>query len=304
MAGLVLVTIFALAARLSWAFDLFSHFRLQYAVLALALLPLALAARARASAALLAALALVHGWALEDLWLGEAGGPAASGVPLRIASANVLNANPTPERVLDFVRRSGADVVVLVDARGKRWRGVLRAIGKGYPYRAPAGWQAGAPVILFSRRPIARNTVIHPPAGRRPYLAADLVTGEGRLAVVGVHPSSPSPRDPTDSHARNLQLDHLARLVEGATGPVVLAGDFNTTRWSPYFEDFVATAGLRNAADGRGYVATWPSWFWPLQIPIDHILVKGTIAVEGLRRGPPIGSDHYPILADLRVAAE
>src|SRR5919106_3955914 len=45
-AGLTLATAFALSARLWWAFDLFSHFRLQYAILAAALCLGALALRA------------------------------------------------------------------------------------------------------------------------------------------------------------------------------------------------------------------------------------------------------------------
>ena len=66
-AGLALVTIFALSARLWWAFDLFSHFRLQYVAIAAVLCVAALAIRAYPSAAVLAAVALVHGWAIKDL---------------------------------------------------------------------------------------------------------------------------------------------------------------------------------------------------------------------------------------------
>ena len=250
---------------------------------------------------MLAVVAVLHGWAIKDLWLGGSAAARPGGEPLRVASANVLSSNPEPGKVLDFARASDADVLVLVDARGERWRGVLAAIGADYPYRAPQGWQEGAPVILFSRDPIVADSVILPPAGHRPYLAADIALGDRTLTVVGVHPSSPSPEHPNDSRRRNLQLDYLARLVEGAGGPVVLAGDFNTTRWSPHFEDLMVAAGLRNAADGQGYIGTWPSWFWPAQIPIDHILVKGPIAVASLRRGPATGSDHYPVIADLLI---
>jgi endonuclease/exonuclease/phosphatase (EEP) superfamily protein YafD len=82
---------------------------------------------------------------------------------------------------------------------------------------------------------------------------------------------------------------------------VIAAGDFNATAWSPHFQDLVAAGGLRNAIQGHGYVATWPTWFWPALIPIDHVLVKGPLAATPLRRGPGIGSDHYPLIADLRL---
>ena len=79
-AGLVLATVFALAARLWWAFDLFSHFRLQYAVAALILLVAALALRDHRIAVVLAVVALVHGWAIKDLWLGGTASAAQCGM--------------------------------------------------------------------------------------------------------------------------------------------------------------------------------------------------------------------------------
>ena len=300
-AALTLATVFALFARLWSTFDLFSHFRLQYVILAAALCLGALALRAWPIAAVLAVIALVHGWAIKDLWLGGSAAGASEAPSLRVASANVLDSNPEPQKLLDFVRASDADVLVLVEAQGGRWRDMLAAIAADYPHRAPEGWQNGAPVILFSRHPVVRESVIVPPGGRRPYLAADLALGEHTLTVVGVHAPSPSPKRPSETRRRNLQLGYLANLVEDARGPMVIAGDFNTTPWSPFFRELVTTAGLRNAADGHGYIGTWPSWFWPAQIPIDHVLVKGPVAVANIRRGPSTGSDHYPVVADLRL---
>ena len=94
-AGLALATAGALSARLWWLFDLFSHFRLQYVIAASVLAVAALAVRVYPAAVVLAAVALVHSWAVKDLWLD--GGTAAgvpAGVPLRVASANVLASNP------------------------------------------------------------------------------------------------------------------------------------------------------------------------------------------------------------------
>jgi endonuclease/exonuclease/phosphatase (EEP) superfamily protein YafD len=83
---------------------------------------------------------------------------------------------------------------------------------------------------------------------------------------------------------------------------VIVAGDFNTSPWSPHFRELLAEAGLRNAAEGHGWIATWPSWFWPARVPIDHVLVGGRLGAASLERGPHIGSDHYPVVADLRLS--
>jgi endonuclease/exonuclease/phosphatase (EEP) superfamily protein YafD len=151
VAALVLVTAAALAARLWWAFDLLSHFRLQYLAAAVALGVLARALRAFPAVIACILVALVHGWAVRDLWLGAAPVPPG-GVPLRVATANVLDSNPTPGRVLDFVRGSGADLVILVDARGERWRPVLAAVGELYRTRRPSRRRGGASTPTSSRR--------------------------------------------------------------------------------------------------------------------------------------------------------
>jgi endonuclease/exonuclease/phosphatase (EEP) superfamily protein YafD len=250
----------------------------------------------------LAAVVLLHGWAVRDLWPSDGAAAAVEeGAPLRVVSANVLDSNPTPGKVLDFVRGSGADLVVLVDAESERWREVLAALGDLYPYRAPKAWREGAPVILFSRRPLPVETVVHPTAGAdRPYVVAKVAAPGVTPLVVGVHPASPS-EDAEDSRERNHQLDHIGATVKGVAGPVIVAGDFNVTPWSPHFRDLLATTGLRDAGAGQGWIPTWPIRLGPAGIPIDHILIRGQVAVAGLGRGPAIGSDHSPLVADLRV---
>ena len=83
-AGLVLATGCTLAARRWWLFDLFSHFRLQYVVAAATLGGVALATRAWPTAAVLAVVALLHGFAIRDLWLR--GPPAPLPAACRCAS--------------------------------------------------------------------------------------------------------------------------------------------------------------------------------------------------------------------------
>lgn len=298
-AALVLVTAAALLARHSWAFDLFSHFRLQYLVLAAALIPVALALRARAVAVVLGVLVAAHAWAVKDVWMG--GESAVAGLPVRVASVNVWGPkNPTPEKLLDFARTANPDLLVVVDAQSGRWREVREGLGELYPHRAPRDWREGAPIMLFSRLPIVSASE-EPRNGRRPRLVSEVVAGGRALMVVGVHPYSPSPRRPGRSWLRDRELDTIAARVGAADRPVIVAGDFNVTPFSPHFRDLLAQAGLRDAAAGRGWAGTWPSWFWPARIPIDHILVGGPLGVASFERGPFIGADHFPVVADLRL---
>jgi endonuclease/exonuclease/phosphatase (EEP) superfamily protein YafD len=83
-------------------------------------------------------------------------------------------------------------------------------------------------------------------------LVAEVATGDWTLVVAGVHSSSPLPSE--DSDSRNRELDHIVELASDPGQPLIVAGDFNATPWSPHFRDLLAATGLRNAADGHGYV--------------------------------------------------
>ena len=301
-AGLLLVTAFVLFARVWWVFDLFTHFRVQYFVIAVIFAMTALIVRAYPSAAVFAAIALGHGLVIKNLWLGDSDSrPDGSGMPLRVITANVWNPNRTPEKVLDFVRRQEGDIVILIDAEREYWHPVLAEVAALYPHRAPETWSQGGPIILFSRFPVLRHEKIHPPRGQRPYLEVDIAVDERTITVLGVHPASPTVTDPDESHQRNHSLNHIGRNIEDRIRPLIVAGDFNTTPWSPHFRDLIAASGLRNAAEGHGLIATWPRQFWPVRVPIDHVLIRGPFAVQSMTRGPSIGSDHFPVIADLRL---
>jgi len=75
----------------------------------------------------------------------------------------------------------------------------------------------------------------------------------------------------------------------------MLAGDFNTTPWAPGYRELLA-ADLR---DGERALASWPAFLPFPVIPIDHVLVSKELRVLSKRRGPPLGSDHYPIVVEL-----
>jgi endonuclease/exonuclease/phosphatase family metal-dependent hydrolase len=52
---------------------------------------------------------------------------------------------------------------------------------------------------------------------------------------------------------------------------------------------------MRDARRPYGALGTWPTWLAFGQIPIDHCIVEPGLDVAGVRRGPPVGSDHYPL---------
>jgi len=103
------------------------------------------------------------------------------------------------------------------------------------------------------------------------------------------------------------QFADLGAALQQLPGPLVLAGDFNSTSWSYALRGFAAEAGLKRQDHT---VPTYPTryyiWGWrdtlPF-LPIDHVMTRGGIAVHELYAGDPAGSDHKSIVTRFSVGA-
>lgn len=143
-------------------------------------------------------------------------------------------------------------------------------------------------VAVLSRLPMGDRQVIdlgrlERDRARRFGLVTELDAGGHPITVVGTHMSHLTYGSP-------LQCLRLGRALRrlAPDGPAVLAGDMNL--WGPPVSALFP--GWRRAVRHR----TWPAW-WP-HSQVDHILVRGALAVEEASAFLPMGSDHLP----LRVA--
>ncbi len=81
-------------------------------------------------------------------------------------------------------------------------------------------------------------------------------------------------------------------------------GDFNATPWSYPFRRLVGETDLTNSQRGFGLDASFPADNSVLiRVPIDHLLHNDGLVVIDRRLGPPLGSDHFPLVVDLAVVA-
>lgn len=296
--GFVLLTTAILLSREWWAFDLLTHFRRQYVLALFVLIPAALLARAWGSGAIFASLMLFHGWVLF-FPQGASVSAIEGGRQLRITIMNVHYANGNRTAVLDYVRSVNPDILIVEEAWADNWADTRREIASLFPAQAPQGLQSKSIPFVFSRHPITAFTTLWPLNEPFGLLRAEIDVGVNRLTVLALHPPYPMTRRFFD-----LRNAHFAAVAEAAGQlgtPLVAAGDFNVTPWSPHYLEMLRGGGLRNAAGNAAALSTWPTWFWPAGIPIDHLLTKGAVSVSGVARGPDIGSDHYPLTVDLVV---
>jgi hypothetical protein len=92
-------------------------------------------------------------------------------------------------------------------------------------------------------------------------------------------------------------------LLSGGQGPRVIVGDFNATQHSAVYE-LLTSGSLQSAheAVGRGYATTWPNGrYWLPPIRIDHAFVSAEAECVSIAEGRGRGSDHRPLILDVRV---
>ena len=78
-------------------------------------------------------------------------------------------------------------------------------------------------------------------------------------------------------------------------------GDFNDAAWSDTSQRFKHVGGHLDPRIGRGLYASFNANHLLIRCPIDQIFVTEDIAMVAFGRGPRIGSDHFPMIATIRI---
>ena len=292
--GISLISALALLAPASWIFELLTHFRLQYLAVQLPLLALLAWRRSWGLAALCAAFALVNAATAVAYWprapLALAAEPA-----IKLMTVNLYGRNHDHTRFIELARRESPDVMLLAEVTPS-WARALGTLAAEYPHLLVSPRQSAYGIALLSRLPLLEPRVVD--LLSTPAIDTSLRLPDGRIArLVGVHLRAPS--SAAGAAERNAQLSELAALLAGEAGPLIVTGDFNATPYSPLLSDWLERTGLEDARRGRGFGATWPTFFPILGIPIDHCLISEHFTVTEQYQGPAFGSDHYPVLTRL-----
>ena len=296
LGGVAIATALAFAAPFGWPFELFSHFRVQYLAIALALAVL-LAWRRRAVPAVLAL--VIAAWhALPSVAPSYAAAQVAdcTGPAFNVATVNVHYSNTRPAAFRTWLATLPADLLVIQEVT-PQWVAMLEA-QSAYPYRHTLAREDAYGLAVLSRWPLESVTPVDLAGDGLPSLAGVVDAGGQRIRFLGLH--THWPMTPGLAAARDQALQGAAQLASAADLPMVLLGDLNLTPDSPAFDRLLEEAGLQDVMRGRGWHPTWLAGFWPLALRIDHILVSPGLCVEHAEVGPPIGSDHRPVVARLR----
>lgn len=295
---LLLATLCAALAAQFWFFELFSHFTPYYFVFA-SLCTLGLVfTRTWRWAAVTLALALWNGYPVLILLMQESAPPAKVSQHITVFHFNVGLNHEQPGRVGSFLRRRGKliDVAVLLETT-HQFEPVLDEIKDIFPHQIRYLENSPFGIAVVSRFPL-QGTVSREPSGACPHIEAAISLPERSepLMLYAVH--APPPISGEMAAARNRKFDYIAgkTVAQPQSSPIV-AGDFNLTPWSPYFQKFIADSGLRHARLPRRLDHTWPVTFdnANLGIAIDHSFAHPSLLLLKRDIGPDLGSDHLPV---------
>jgi endonuclease/exonuclease/phosphatase (EEP) superfamily protein YafD len=270
------------------------------------LLPAVLLLRRRALVPLLFALPLVFGpvTGFGIPW-GRLRPEAPGGTRLRVLTCNMHYRPLDPAPLDHLLAETQPDVVALQEWTPAAPSEVLAA-GEWHVHE-------GRRLFLASRYPIrsATDLTLHLEGEWGPVMRYELETPAGLVTFFHLHLASPreglqevvgrSAAAPAGiragSELRWRQSEVLAREAAEVSGPVLLAGDFNTPPESALFRQLWGDYADAHGSAGWGWGYTFLGG--RTAVRIDHVLAGPGWRCRRCWVGPDLGSPHRPVLADL-----
>jgi endonuclease/exonuclease/phosphatase (EEP) superfamily protein YafD len=217
----------------------------------------------------------------------------SGGQSLTVLSLNTWLGHGDMERMERYLATGPADVVVLSEFDpGKR--ALIEHLAGVYPHHVECSGELPCSLAMLSRLPFAASGSARIAATKPAFVWARLDAAQGGpTTIIGTHLFRPS----ANPWLHELQMKELAQFVRRIDGPLVLAGDLNTSPWSQSFRALRLATGLAPAGT---LMPSWPAWPFALpQVALDHIFVSTDLAVSAAGTGPAVGSDHLPVWAKL-----
>jgi endonuclease/exonuclease/phosphatase (EEP) superfamily protein YafD len=221
---------------------------------------------------------------------------------IRVLTFNLHGRRTDLRALRQMIERERPDMILLEEAPSGA--DLLQGLEDRYPYRIME--DGGVPLdIVFIGHWKPRSWSVDRSVARfRSVLTAHLChpnMDERCLTFIGLHADQPFGQG---AKRQQGQLDIAVRHIKAAPNDaILLLGDLNMTPWPRTFRSFVNTTGLHHTTEARGISGTWNSRPALFGLPIDHTLIGSGFDVVAIRTADDLGSDHLPLLAELKFRA-
>ena len=221
---------------------------------------------------------------------------AQNGPTTRVMIYNTYHQNPDLDAVVAEVRKFDPDLFFLMEY-SDAIQAQIESEFVDYPHQLIRTSRQTMGLALFSRLPFDETEIHRFAETRIPIFQAVVRVGDTPFTFVGGHSWPPQPRW---GQLHRDQVASITRVASQSTHPLIVAGDFNASQWSYAVQDMGRQAGVANIL--RPFDLTKTSSPVPLiGLPIDHVLLSDEWVVTNIEYGDKGGSDHKPIVVDLRL---
>jgi endonuclease/exonuclease/phosphatase (EEP) superfamily protein YafD len=212
---------------------------------------------------------------------------------LTVLNLNTWRAHGDVGRIEQYLATAPADVVVLSEFDAGRST-LIASLRDIYPYHVECTGEPRCALALLSRLPLEASGSARIADGEPSFVWARINPGQqGSTTIIGTQLNRPT----GNPWRHEVEMRELAQFVRHIDGPLVLAGNLNTSPWSRSFRALRLATGLSPAGT---LMPSWPAWPIALpQVALDHIFVSPELAVSASGTGPAVGSDHLPVWAQL-----
>lgn len=292
--------------------------------LPLGLLVLPLIALRSKAALPLVALLLFGGVSFGRYYLPRAAVESSSET-LSVVTFNLSSGNRQPVLLVNWLLQHQPDLVFLQEIPRSWHSEVGHRLDELYPFQLT---HTAAPrfqwAALLSRHPLVaqrndysffRALMIHqgqPIAVYNVSLPAP-ISPEPRRRLSFVHPVINPLWDMAlsyDETQRDLHLHRLLEQIDAEPFPMIVAGDFNMSEFTPSYARLAERLLDSYREAGTGLGTTWPNVrrfdlppIIPVAVRIDYIWHSRDLRATDAQRGDYWGSDHLAVLAELSLPA-
>jgi endonuclease/exonuclease/phosphatase (EEP) superfamily protein YafD len=295
--GLVFFHLGSYLGRWFWIFDLVSNFRIQilYTLLAFFCIHIYFRQKVLASINLILILSIVLSLIPYFRPIKKTSVQTES---IKICSSNLELINNQIEAVEMLIQKENPDILLLMEVT-HNWQNLLNLnVSKSYPYQIWEPMEGYFGIAFLSKFPINQSKIIYSSQFKLPNILAEIDYNGKPLAFLGIHP--PPPINIAHFRMRNQQYRQINQQLKTLETPVILLGDFNSTKHSNALNILLDNTKLRDSRLGKGLQPTWSiSNQIPPFLALDHLFVSPEINVLKRYVGRSINSDHLPILIEV-----